>query len=137
MGKQWFKAVNLCRDLRCVLSTWEVRYRCDLKTSKSQREKQITYINTSVWTLEKWYRWSSLQSRERDRNAEKKHRDTKRGKRRQEESGPTFILLCRKQITNESLHIAQGTLNGKSKREDVYKPIAALLFHTAEIPAIL
>lgn len=36
-----------------------------------------------------------------------------------EESGPTFILLCRKQITNESLHIAQGTLNGKSKREDV------------------
>ena len=44
-----------------------------------------------MWTLEKWYRWSSLLSRKRDRNAEKKHRDTKRGKRRQEELGLTFI----------------------------------------------
>ena len=43
-----------------------------------------------MWTLEKWYRWISSQSRKRERNA-KKHKDTKRGKRRQEELGPTYI----------------------------------------------
>ena len=33
--------------------------------SKSEREKQISYISTYMWKLEKWYRWSYLQSRNR------------------------------------------------------------------------
>lgn len=69
-----------------------------------------------MWTLEKWYRWSSLQSRERDRNAEKKHRTPREEREGRRNRDPTFILLCRKQITNESLHIAQGTLNEVQKR---------------------
>ena len=32
---------------------------------KSEREKQISYINTYMWNLEKWYR-SYLQSRNKD-----------------------------------------------------------------------
>ena len=30
---------------------------------KSEREKQISNIKTYTWNLEKWYRWSYLQSR--------------------------------------------------------------------------
>ena len=29
-------------------------------------EKQISYINTYVWNLEKWYRWSYLKRRNKD-----------------------------------------------------------------------
>ena len=40
---------------------------CHTEWSKSGREKQILYINAYMWSLEKWYRWSYLQSRNRDR----------------------------------------------------------------------
>ena len=29
---------------------------CHTEGSKSEREKQIPYINTYMWNLEKWYR---------------------------------------------------------------------------------
>ena len=29
--------------------------------SKSERERQILYINTYIWNLERWYRWSYMQ----------------------------------------------------------------------------
>ena len=45
--------------------------------SKSQREKQISYINTYMCSLEKWYRWSYLQSRNRNTDVEMRHMDTK------------------------------------------------------------
>ena len=47
---------------------------------KSEREKQIPYINTYMWNLEKWYRWTGLQARNRETAIEKKHMDTKVGK---------------------------------------------------------
>ena len=37
---------------------------------KSEREKQILFINTCMWNLEKWYRWSYLQSRNGDTDRE-------------------------------------------------------------------
>ena len=37
---------------------------------KSEREKQISYINAFMWTLEKWYRWTDLPSRNKDRHRE-------------------------------------------------------------------
>ena len=48
--------------------------------SKSEREKQILYINAYMWNLEKWYRWSGLQGRNRDTAIESKRMDTKEGK---------------------------------------------------------
>ena len=39
----------------------------------SQKEKEILYINAYTWTLEKWYRRSYLQSRNRDTDVENKH----------------------------------------------------------------
>ena len=50
---------------------------CYTEWSKSEREKQISYINAYMWNLEKWYRWSYLQSRNRDTDVENKHMDTK------------------------------------------------------------
>ena len=41
----------------------------------SQTEKQIPYINAFIWNLEKWYRWTHLQSRNTD--VEKKLMDIK------------------------------------------------------------
>ena len=35
-----------------------------------------------MWNLEKWYRWTYLQSRNRDTDVENKHMDTKGGKGR-------------------------------------------------------
>ena len=45
--------------------------------SKSEREKQISSINAYMWNLEKLYRWSYLQGRNRDPDAENKYMDTK------------------------------------------------------------
>ena len=54
----------------------------DLKTViqsevKPEREKQISYNNAYMWNLEKWYRWSYLQSRNGDTDLEDKCMDTK------------------------------------------------------------
>ena len=48
--------------------------------SKSVREKQISYINEYMWSLEKWYRSTGLQIRNRDTDVENKCMDTKGGK---------------------------------------------------------
>ena len=55
---------------------------CHTEWSKSEKEKQISYINAYMWNLEKWYRWTSLQGRNRDTDIENKRMDVKQGKRR-------------------------------------------------------
>ena len=53
---------------------------CQTEWSKSEREKQMLYINADMWNLEKWYRWTGLQGRNRDTDVVNKHMDTKGGK---------------------------------------------------------
>ena len=55
---------------------------CHTEWSKSEREKQISYINSCMWNLEKWYRWTGLQGRNWDTDVENKRMDTKGGKTR-------------------------------------------------------
>ena len=43
---------------------------CHTEWSKSEREKQILYINAYIWNLEKWYRWTYLQGRNRNADIE-------------------------------------------------------------------
>ena len=43
---------------------------CYTKWSKSGREKQISYINTYICNLEKWYWWTYLQGRNGDADVE-------------------------------------------------------------------
>ena len=48
--------------------------------SEAIREKQISYVNTHMWNLEKGYRWTYLQSRSRHTDVENKCMDIKRGR---------------------------------------------------------
>ena len=63
----------VCRDL-------DISRDCHTEWSKSERAKQISYINTYIWNLGKWYRWTGLQGRNRDTDVENKRMDTKGGK---------------------------------------------------------
>ena len=40
---------------------------------KSEREKQISYTNTYIWNLERWYWWHYLQGSNRDTDIESRH----------------------------------------------------------------
>ena len=53
---------------------------CHTEESKSEGEKQILYINACMWNLEKRYRWTGLQGKNRDTDVENKRIDTKVGK---------------------------------------------------------
>ena len=55
-----------------------------IQWSKSERKRQISYNITYMWNLEKWYRWSCLQNRNRDTDVENKCMDTKGGRGRDE-----------------------------------------------------
>ena len=41
-----------------------------IKKEVHQKKEQILYINVYVWDLEKWYRWTYFQGRNRDADAE-------------------------------------------------------------------
>ena len=43
---------------------------CYTEWSKSERTKQISYINGYIWDLEKWYWWTYLPVRNRDTDVE-------------------------------------------------------------------
>ena len=93
---------------------WDVDVSRDCHTgwSKSEREKQISFINAYMWNLEKWYRWSGLQGRNWDTDVENKWMDTKGGKRRGDGGGDVmnweigidmYTLMCIKLMSNKNL----------------------------------
>ena len=69
--KEW--NIVICRDMDRPRD-------CHTEWSESEREKQISYNIAYMWTLEKWYRWTYLQSRNRDTDVENKLMDTKGGR---------------------------------------------------------
>ena len=60
----------ICRDM-------DGPRECHAEWSKSERAKQMSYINAYMWNLEKWYTWSYVQSRNRDTDIENKCMDKK------------------------------------------------------------
>ena len=81
------------------------------KWSKSEREIQISYISAYMWNPEKWYRWSYLQSRNRETEVQNKCIDTEgRGGANWEIGIDTYtpLILHIKQITNEKLLYSRG-----------------------------
>ena len=79
---------------------------------KSEREKQISYINAYMWNLEKWYRWTGLQGRNRDTDVENKCMDPKGGKAAAGVGGggmnweigtDMYTLMCINWMTNKNL----------------------------------
>ena len=66
--------------LEVRFATWktdvdELRVCCK-EWIKSEGEKQISYINTCMWNLEKWCRWTYLPRRKRDTDTESEHVDS-------------------------------------------------------------
>ena len=51
---------------------------CCTEWSKSEREKQMSYINTYIWNLERQYWWTYFQDKSRDTDTENKLMDTGR-----------------------------------------------------------
>ena len=49
---------------------------CHTEWCKSEREKQILYINAYIWNLEKWYWWTYLQGSSGDADIENRLADT-------------------------------------------------------------
>ena len=43
-------------EIGSFVETWMDLRDCHTECSKSEREKQISYINAYMWNLEKWYR---------------------------------------------------------------------------------
>ena len=85
---------------------------CHTEWNKSEREKQISYINAYMWNLEKCYRWTGLQGRNRDTDVENKLTDTKGGKLQWGGDGGVlnwaigidmYTLICIKLMTNKNL----------------------------------
>ena len=77
----------------------------------SEREKQVSDINTYMWSREKQYRWTYLQDRNRDADVEKGHVDTKGGRRRGihwESNIDRYTLPCVTQTDNGKFSITQG-----------------------------
>ena len=70
---------------------------CHTEWNKSDRETQIQYGITSMWSLRKWYKWTSAQSRSCHRNIENKFMVTKEEIRvvyKLEVGISRYILLC-------------------------------------------
>ena len=66
----------------------------------SKREKQISYINTYVWNIERQYRWTYLQGSSGDADIENRLVDTVgegEGKTNGKSSVETYITICNSQ----------------------------------------
>ena len=113
---------------------------CHIEWNKSEKEKQILFNITFMWNLEKWYRRTYLQGRNRDTDTENKHMDTK-GKRGLGWKGSLELTHTHYDITR-TYCIAQGTLlsalwwtkwEGNPKTGDICIHTADSLWCTTEI----
>ena len=97
-------------EKKIMVRTFQGGPRDVTQSEMSEREKQMPYINVYIWNLEKWYRWTCLQSRSRDMGVENKCVGTKWGKG----TGAnweiwidiyiyTLLILRIRYITNENL----------------------------------
>ena len=81
--------------------------------SKSEREKQISYINTYIWNLERWYWGTYLQDSKEDADIEHRLLNTGgegKGGINWESSTETYITICK--IDSGNLLYDSGNSNG-------------------------
>ena len=83
---------------------------CHTEWSQSERGKQTSSINASMWNLKKWSRWAYFQGRNRDSFAENRLVDKskeKKGETNQEIGMNTYKLSCVKWIASGTCSKAQ------------------------------
>ena len=81
---------------------------------KSEKERQISYINACMWNLETWYWWTYLQDRNRDAGIKNRIVDMVRegeGEMNWESNIETYTLPCVKQIASGNLLYDAGSSN--------------------------
>ena len=67
--RAWWLTVHEVTKSRMQLSTYTTdRCVCHAQWSQSERKKQVSYINTCMWNLEKQYRWTYFQGRNRKKD---------------------------------------------------------------------
>ena len=73
-----YKGILLSHEKEAVWVSWTevMNLACYIEWSKSEREKQTSYINTYIWNLEKWYWWTYLPGRNWHADVEKGFVDT-------------------------------------------------------------
>ena len=54
---------------------------CHTQWSKSERDKQISYIDIYMWNLEKWYRWTYFKGKNRDADIENRQMNMEAGEK--------------------------------------------------------
>ena len=88
---------------------------CYTEWNKSEKEKQVSYINTYTWNLERWFWWTYFQGSNADADIENKlmdkwAREEGEGETNGESSMETYILPYVKEIANGSLLYDSGNL---------------------------
>ena len=77
---------------------------CHTEWSRSEREKQMLYINAYMWNLEKWCRWNYFQG--------KNNRYSARG----------YLFFRGKEMSQEDQNRTYSTLNSPCGRQNVACP---------------
>ena len=83
-GTHMYKGILLSQKRNEIVSFAEMWKDLEtiIQSEVSQKEKkQVSYINSYMWNLEKWYGWTYLQSRNRERCREQMygHQEGERG----------------------------------------------------------
>ena len=120
---------------------------------KSEREKQISYINMFIRNLERWYWWTYLQGSIRDTDTENRLIDLGRRRGRREKHGNICTTICKtdsqwefivwirklKQGLCNNLEGGDGLGGGREVQEGghIGIPMADPCWHVAEINTIL
>ena len=76
----WESLILKRNKIESFVETWMDLEFCHTVWNKSEREKQTLYNIAYIWALEKWYRWTYLQGRNRDAVTGNRHVDTEEGK---------------------------------------------------------
>ena len=66
--------LSLLSSLASALPLFQSIWKQWNRKIKTFYEKQVSYTNVYIWNLEKWYRWTYLQGRNKVANLENRHR---------------------------------------------------------------
>ena len=111
-----YNGILLSHKMECIwVSSNEVDEptACYTEWRKSEREKQISFINAYMWNLERWYWWNCFQASNGDADTENTLMGKSRGRGRRgwdgEKHGHICTTVCKTDSQWEFCCMIQGT----------------------------